>query len=80
MGQRAQELMEAGERQIRLRLHAHRLEDDHAATLRDGLRMVDQRRLADPRLAKEYECRPASGNRVDEVVENAELGFPTDQV
>jgi hypothetical protein len=42
--------------------------------------MVDQRRLADPRLAKEYECRPASGNRVDEVVENAELGFPTDQV
>ncbi len=56
---RAQQLVQAREREVGLRLQTHRLEHGHVAGCRDG--MAQQRGLADPRLAAQHEHLAAAG-------------------
>ena len=68
---RAQELVQPGERQVRLGLHAGRLQDSHPARARTRGSLGQQRRLADPRLAGDDQRAAAARPRPSTSSESA---------
>jgi len=76
--QRTAELVEAGEGQFHLGLHAHGPQDREAGRRVD--QVLQQRRLADAGLATDDEDAAAAGTSVaDQLVEGRTFGFPPQQ-
>jgi hypothetical protein len=75
---RPAQLMETGEGQLHVRLHAHRPHDGEVGCRRNQI--LQQRGLSDPSLALQHQ-RPAlaPANRRDQVVQQRALGAPTPQ-
>ena len=75
---RSKQLVEAGERQVRLGPDAGRPEDSHPRGPRQLDGPLEQRRLADPRIAVDQERAAAGRRRGDEAGDDPQLPVPAE--
>src|SRR6266581_3141169 len=84
LGQRSERVLECGvehvaqtgERERGLAFGGSRSQHAETLRLRFGGARLPERRLPDPRLAFEHQCRGSAGDARNEVAENTELGIP----
>ena len=76
---RPQELVQAGEGQVRLGLHAGRAQDGHPAGLRARGGLREQRGLADPGLAADHQRATAVRHALDELGDQGELAVTAEE-
>ena len=73
---RVQHVSQTGERERGLAFGGSRSQHAETLRLRFGDARFPERRLPDPRLAFEHQCRGSAGDARNEVAENIELSIP----